>query len=138
MITANLTELTVASQEIHRNNVEKGFYDEDKVNAGEKLMLIVSELGEALEAHRTDKFFGKDMSKTNRKDIMNAILYSVNDDEFKAMFKIHVKDTYEDEIADAFIRLFDHAGWLGMDLFFHIITKLRYNSLREHKHGKNY
>ena len=41
-------------QEIHKVNVEKGFW-EDRKNVGEVLMLIVSELGEALEAHRSNK-----------------------------------------------------------------------------------
>ena len=38
----NLTEL---SKEIHQDNKEKGFWDEER-NIGEMLMLIVSELGE--------------------------------------------------------------------------------------------
>jgi len=44
-------------QEIHFNNVEKGFWeDKETKNVGEVLMLCVSELSEALEAHRKDKF----------------------------------------------------------------------------------
>lgn len=43
----------------HQTAVEKGFWQEER-NFGEMLMLIVSELGEALEAHRKGNWFGKD------------------------------------------------------------------------------
>ena len=38
-------------KEIHETNKSKGFWDKDR-NIGELLMLTVSELSEALEAHR--------------------------------------------------------------------------------------
>jgi len=39
----------------HKAAVDKGFYPEGKnKNIGELLMLVVSELGEALEAHRNN------------------------------------------------------------------------------------
>lgn len=44
--------LNQLSQYCHRIAVEKGFWDE-KRNMGETLMLIVTELAEAMEAHRT-------------------------------------------------------------------------------------
>ncbi len=43
--------LNELSQLCHRVAVEKGFWDE-KRNIGEALMLIVTELAEAMEAHR--------------------------------------------------------------------------------------
>ena len=42
----NINELI---KEAHQNAVSKGFYDDGEKNIGELLMLIVSELGEALE-----------------------------------------------------------------------------------------
>jgi NTP pyrophosphatase (non-canonical NTP hydrolase) len=49
-----------------------------------------------------------------------------------------VKDTFEDELADAAIRIFDLAHSKGIDLQKHIEAKMRYNATREHMHGKKY
>ena len=49
-----------------------------------------------------------------------------------------IKDTVEDEIADAVIRLFDIAVHLKMDLEWHIAKKVQYNAGREYKHNKSY
>ena len=46
--TKSLNEL---SKKIHQDNVERGFYDEQR-EVGTNLMLVVSELGEAIEADR--------------------------------------------------------------------------------------
>ncbi len=43
--------LNQLAQTCHRISVEKGFWDE-KRNIGEALMLIVTELAEAMESHR--------------------------------------------------------------------------------------
>ena len=63
-----MESLTDFSKEIHKDNVKKGFY-EKVVSTGTHLMLITSELAEALEADRhritADKFsFGEEFSKT--------------------------------------------------------------------------
>jgi len=49
----------------HRIAVEKGFWDEER-NIGEALMLIVTELAEAMEAHRhqDDKNFKEELADT--------------------------------------------------------------------------
>ncbi|MEI2422137.1 hypothetical protein V6O07_17795, partial [Arthrospira platensis SPKY2] len=47
--------LNESARIIHKNNKEKGFWDTEK-NVGELLMLVVSELGEAMEAHRKSNF----------------------------------------------------------------------------------
>jgi len=77
-------------------------------NVGELLMLTTSELGEALEAHR------------------------------KGRFGLKQKDTFEDELADCFIRLFDICGGLGIDIETQIKWKLNYNKTRPRLHGKQY
>lgn len=63
------------------------------------LMLIVSELGEAMEGHR--------------KNLMDDHL------PHRKMLEV--------ELADAVIRIFDTAGGMGYDLSGAIIDKLRYN-----------
>lgn len=119
--------------EIHSNNKAKGFWD-TKRNFGELLMLVTSELSEALEAHRSGK-------KANRSkylnDVMHAPAFHEKAIERKA-FEEHIKNSVEDEIADAVIRLLDMASGLHIDLEWHIRAKLEYNKGREHKHGKAY
>ena len=54
--TDNLFEgFNNASTEIYKNNKEKGFWNQPR-NVGEMLMLVTSELGEAMEAHRKGRF----------------------------------------------------------------------------------
>lgn len=119
--------LTMYAKEIHKGNREKGFYDKP-VETGTTLMLITSELSEALEADRHNL-------RANRlsfeEDLANGM-------PFKEAFKKNIKDSYEDEIADAIIRLLDHCGFKGIDVDFHVANKIRYNSMREKMHGKSY
>lgn len=53
-------------------------------------------------------------------------------------FGIHIKDTFEDEIADVFIRLFDFCGHRKIDIEKFIQLKMKYNESREKMHGKKY
>ncbi|KAB8156172.1 hypothetical protein EZY14_002835 [Kordia sp. TARA_039_SRF] len=126
------------AQQIHKNNKEKGFYDNEK-NVGEMLALVHSEVSEALEADRNDKYCELDSEhwivdgKTLREDL------NIEDDvQFQAVFKMSCKDTFEDELADVMIRVMDLAAYKGIDLETHIKAKFRYNKSREHKHGKKY
>ncbi len=130
--TMNLNDL---ANEIYQNNKEKGFWPEDKPrNVGELLMLVTSELGEAMEAHRKGKF--ADASEMKRVIALGA---KWEDTDFlKHKFQNDVKDSFEDEISDAIIRLFDMAGGLGIDIDFHVRQKLEYNKTREKLHGKKY
>lgn len=115
-------------KEIHENNVKKGFYDDEK-NIGEMLALVHSEVSEALEADREGRYC---------KHGANYATFHEDDENFKATFRTTVKDTFDDELADIMIRVMDLANFKGIDLEAHIKCKMRYNSLREHKHGKKY
>jgi len=99
--------ITAWIEECHSVAKEKGFWENER-NVGEMLMLVVSELGEAVEAHR------------------------------KGKFGVGEKDTFEDELADTAIRLFDMCGGLGIDLEKQIDWKMGFNRTRGHKHGKAY
>jgi len=101
------TTISELIQDCHETAKAKGFWDKER-NVGEMLMLIVSELGEAIEAHRTG----------------NAGLLK--------------KDTFEDELADTAIRLFDLCGGLGIDLEKQLEWKMSFNQTREVRHGKAY
>jgi NTP pyrophosphatase (non-canonical NTP hydrolase) len=89
-----------------------------KRNVGEMLMLVVSELAEAMEGHRK----------------------ALMDD------KLPHRTMFEVELADAVIRIFDIAAGLKIDLHGAYTEKMAYNAKRvdhslEHRkseHGKKY
>ena len=122
----NLNEL---SKQIYEGNKLRGF-DVSKENIGQTLMLIVSELSEALEADRKGRYA--------RVKELEGYSQQENLDQRKVGFELYIKDSFEDEIADSFIRLFDLVGGLNIDIEKHIEMKLKYNSTREYKHGKRY
>lgn len=72
-------------------------------NKGETLMLIVSEIAEAMEGERKDLM---DDHLPNRKMV-------------------------EVELADALIRIFDYAGGFGYDIGGALVEKMQYNETRE-------
>jgi NTP pyrophosphatase (non-canonical NTP hydrolase) len=119
---------------------EKGFWETER-NVSELLMLIVSELAEALEALRKEHFAEKTIFTQLHQDIDlegsedEIVIKSL---AWKQAFETHIKSSFEDEIADVAIRLFDLCGGLGIDLEKHIETKMKYNSLRPYKHGKKF
>lgn len=114
------------ADQIHQVNKDKGFWEKER-NVGEMLMLVTSELGEGMEAHRKGKF--ADWKGYNKNvPILGA----------KKAFEEHLKDSFEDELADATIRLLDMAAGLNIDLDKHIKAKLDYNRSRERFHGKKY
>lgn len=96
----------------HRCSVAQGWWHDlhtgkplDR-NVGELLILIVSEIAEAMEAHRKD----------------------LNDSHLPHRPGIEV------ELADAIIRICDLAGGLNLDLGGAVLEKLRYNAQRaDHK-----
>jgi len=118
----------------HNTAVEKGFYGTDGCgdrNIGEMLMLIVSELGEAIEAHRKGDWAELGMARK---------LYesSLKNDDYTRLFRDVIKDSMQDEIADAFIRLADLCSYMNIDIESHILAKMKYNDGRETLHGKKY
>lgn len=115
-------EINKLTQEVHEANA-KWWVDLDtgepiKRNMGELLMLVVSELAEAMEGHR--------------KNLMDD--------------KLPHRKMLEVELADTVIRVFDIAAGFGMDLGGAYAEKMEYNRVREdHKiearkaaHGKKY
>lgn len=98
------------AQQVHLNN-NKWWIDIHtgeplKRNVGEMLMLVVSEIAEAMEGHRKN----------------------LRDDKL-----VH-RDMLTVELADAVIRILDLAGGLGLDLGGAYVEKMAYNSTRaDHK-----
>lgn len=130
---------------IHANAVAKGFYDK-RPEVGTQLMLVVSELGEALEAHRKGKFANTAYFESRKAELEGSIPATLSNDEYAAeynriaanLFELHIKDSFEDELADAVIRILDTAASLGIDLEWYILHKMKYNEGRERLHGKAY
>jgi len=117
------------ASEIHEANKAKGFWDMERTNI-ECLALAAGECHEAIEADRKGKYMKLSERSKEQQDAVDEI--------FIPMFKNHVKDTMEDEIADAIIRLLDFCSARNIDIDWHIRNKLRYNSTRERLHGKKY
>lgn len=136
-----MNNLNKLSKQIYESNKLRGF-DASKENVGQTLMLVVSELAEALEADRKDKrkmlnVFEQDLDYA-KLSISDFETENENCDWLKNRFETTIKDTFEDEIADSLIRLFDLCGAFGIDIDKHVDLKLRYNSTRSYKHGKKY
>jgi NTP pyrophosphatase (non-canonical NTP hydrolase) len=135
-------EINKIAQEIHSINIEKGFWEDRATkNIGEMLMLIVSELAEALEAHRkghkscSTEEFDKSIQAANSAPMANT---EISTEEWKRIFEEKVKNSFEDELADTVIRVLDVCAGMGIDLEWHISQKMKYNRLRPYKHGKAY
>ena len=124
------TNLNEVSKEVYEANKLKGF-DVKKENLGQTLCLIHSEISEALEAIRKNRYANLSYFEIDDKKFSDIV-------SFESNFKTYIKDTFEDEIADTFTRLMDLVGALDIDIDRHIELKRRYNSLREFKHGKEF
>lgn len=109
-----LQKLLDLQPEIHQTNVEKGFWPENR-NKGEAVMLMISELSEAVEAHRKSEVFPK-FSRLNVEEFTaEKITLLMNGSDCKEIpqlfvdyFEMFVKDTVEDEFADTIIRILDY------------------------------
>ena len=100
--------LNVLANDIHDDSVSAGWWDDgdDKYVLGTKLMLVVSEVAEAMEGLRKDLW----------------------DDHLPHRKMVEV------EVADALIRLLDFAAALNMDIGGAVMEKLEYNRDRlDHK-----
>ena len=131
--SALCTGLNDAAQQIHAAARNKGFWDNER-ETGTLLMLCVSELSEALEADRKDRYchMDEDLKEDLHDPENNSPNYCITH------FESFVKDTFEDELADTVIRILDLCGARGIDLEWHINQKMKYNATRERMHGKNY
>ena len=113
--------------EVHENAKNKGFWDNQR-ETGTLLMLCVSELAEAMEADRKDRYADLELIEKDKEDFI----------DFKWSFENSIKDTFEDELADTIIRILDLCGAKGIDIEKHIELKMKYNATRERMHGKKY
>lgn len=103
----------------HANAVRHGFWDNTPSDQ-HFLCLVISELMEAVEADRksrradTNAFLGKMEARKTLEYPADTDIYRSY--QPKRIFEDYIKDTVEDELADAAIRLLDLAGAHNMNL----------------------
>jgi NTP pyrophosphatase (non-canonical NTP hydrolase) len=103
------------SKEVHQNAENKGFWKQVKSDE-HCLTLVFTEICEAVEADRKNKRADKSAFLNIKGKERNSVFPKMfNRDTTNAAFVQHVKDTIEDELADAMIRLLDLAGHLQID-----------------------
>lgn len=98
------TDFNELAKEAFRNASEKGFHEVRHSDA-HLLMLVVCELAEAVEADRNGRW-------ADRKTY-NFLAQEYGEDLWVHLYEMHIKDTVEDELADAVIRLLDFIGMKG-------------------------
>lgn len=107
-----------------------------KAFIAQKIMLIVSELSEAVEADRVSRMadwkeYSTVVKELRRENYRKGFI-------FTSAFEGCIKDTFEDEIADTIIRIFDLCKKMGIPIIKHIAYKIEYNKTRDRLHGKEY
>ena len=105
----NTEPLSLVQQAIGDWRVDKGFTT-GKGNIPEKLMLIVSEVSEAMEEYR--------------------------DSRLETVYEGEKPVGFATELADVFIRLCDLCDALGIDLAAEVARKMAYNEIRPYMHGR--
>lgn len=91
--------------EVHANALAKGFWDE-QLSDQHCLMLVITELSEAVEADRKGK-----------RALKSAYIGEHLDFGFSnELYDTYIKGSVEEEISDAFIRLLDLFGARGISL----------------------
>lgn len=115
-------DLNKLQQDSYAIATKSGFYEGipesakyDSTFIGSRLMLMVSELSEALEEIRAG--------------ISPLVIYFNKEKPDKP-------EGFPVELADLIIRVADTAEWLGIDLSKVIAQKQIYNQTRPYKHGK--
>ncbi len=106
----NRPDLNTLSKEVYEANKAKGFHDVEVSNET-LLMLVITELSKAVEADRKGRRAQWD---AYNKDLNYYCNWSKDSIGYKEReihaFSVYIKDSLEDELADAVIRLLDLAG----------------------------
>ena len=107
-------KLNELAKKAFENAKAKGFHDEKHTDA-HWLMLVMCELAEAVEADRCGK-------RADRKEF-ERLAGTCEDVVWPHLFEMYIKDSVEDELADAVIRLLDYIGMKGFEIPDDYVTK---------------
>lgn len=97
-----MIDLNKLSKEVYENAKAHGFHDKE-FSYEHCMMLVITELSEAVEAHRKGNRAKVDFYKDSRFEKWRS-------------FEMYLKDTVEDELADAVIRILDYARCKCIDV----------------------
>lgn len=108
-----MKELNELRDRAYNTACEHGFHEEELSNR-HFLMLVITELSEAVEADRKgmqgDVEHYKNLSRESIDRTGNSEYFS------KVLFSLYIKDSVGDELADAAIRLLDMAGLRNIEV----------------------
>ena len=96
----------------YKTACEKGWYDKPKSDK-HYLMMVIVELSEAIQADRNVKIADKDAFEI---DINDRHDWRSEERRFIKIYEAEIKDTVEEELADACLRLLSFAGYKGIDI----------------------
>lgn len=105
-------DLNELRDKAYKTACEHGFHDEELSNE-HCLCLVISELMEAVEADRKEKRANVELFKLWQNNPL-SISEETRIKMFKQDLEEFIKDSVEDELADAAIRLLDLAGYRGI------------------------
>lgn len=127
------TDFNELAKRVFENAKAKGFHDKPLTDA-HCIMLVACELAEAVEADRKGR-------RADRKTY-NFLLQEYGEPLAKHLFEMYIKDTIEDELADAVIRLLDYVGYKGLGIPEGYITieqiKREAEEVKEWEEGKSF
>lgn len=124
--------LNELAKEVLAINEANGWGDKPH-EVGTNLMLIVSELAEAMEADRKGRYCN--VPKDKEWTIFDPRTFHRDNIHFKETFEENIKDRFEDEISDTIIRCLDLCARHNIDIDFHVRAKMEYNKTRGYHHG---
>lgn len=139
-----MADLLTLQNAIHQNAKDHGFWDDaDNANIPTKLMLIVSEMSEALEEFRQgqmDLYFVPSREEVEDTDAAVFVRDADGAPQIThfgpaSEFITPKPEGFGVELADALIRILDLAAFLGLDMGALVELKMEYNAGRPHKHG---
>lgn len=112
-----MEDLNILRDKAYQNAVAHGWHDKEYSNE-HWLCLVMSELMEAVEADRNNRYAKRNFFNHSIDYALRELHLTEKDlnNYFRNTFNDNIKDTVEDELADACIRLFDYAAVREIDL----------------------
>ena len=114
-------------KEHHYAMRQKGFWESED---------LISDLGDADRMNNDEELKLHNELLTARLGLVTSELGEAMDALRQNKHGLYTKDTFEDELADTLLRLFDIIGGLDIDIEGQLEWKNEYNKSREKKHGK--